>query len=123
MYFAYGWPRVAFSELPADDVFIYVHLTEKYAFAVSRKSVQLWTGGMNRVRLSECVRSEDDLKQEGFNAAAVWSAAKGTLAILVRRRCRGWGGRPGGLLGSLRTLIVGRCGADTGTSSSLQPLG
>ena len=84
MYFAYGWPRVPFSELPAgDDAYVFVHVTEKYVFAVSRTTVQLWSGGLHRVRLSECVRSDQDLEQEGYNVTAIWSSAKATLAILV----------------------------------------
>ncbi len=83
MYFAYGWPRVPFSELPAGDAYVFVHATEKYVFAVSRTSVQLWSGGLHRVRLSECMRPEEDLDQEGYNVSATWSSAKATLAILV----------------------------------------
>ncbi len=83
MYFAYGWPKVAFTELQPGDAFIYLHATDKYFFAVSQTTVQLWTGGVHRLKLSECVRSEEDVKQEGWNCSALWSPAKATLAILV----------------------------------------
>lgn len=84
MYFAYGWPRVAFTGLPPNDSYIFLKSTEKYLLAVSRTCVQLWTGGLYRIKLSECERTEEDVKQEGLHIAAMWSSAKATLAILVR---------------------------------------
>ncbi|GLC73770.1 hypothetical protein PLESTF_001417100 [Pleodorina starrii] len=83
MYFAYGWPRVPFTNLPPNDTYIYLRATEKYLFAVSRTCVQLWTGGLYRIKLSECVRTEEDVKQEGLHIAALWSPAKATLAVLT----------------------------------------
>ncbi|GFR46889.1 hypothetical protein Agub_g8531, partial [Astrephomene gubernaculifera] len=83
MYFAYGWPKVALTDLPAGDTYVYLHATEKYLFAVSRTCVQLWTGGLHRIKLSECIRNEEDVKQEGWHMAALWSPAKATLAILT----------------------------------------
>jgi hypothetical protein len=86
MYFAYGWPRVALSELGGNDSFIFVHAGEKHFLAVSRTCVQLWSGGQHRLKLSEVVRSEEDVRQEGWHLAALWSPTKATLAILVRPR-------------------------------------
>lgn len=83
VFFPYGYPRVLCSDFGVDQQYVYLHVSDTLIFCVSQTSVELWSGGMQRIRLSECVREDSDLALEGVNTCAIWSQHKNTLAVLV----------------------------------------
>jgi hypothetical protein len=83
----WGHPKVYISDYggsSADEDWIYLRQDLDFVVAVSASSVQVWSAGLQRVRLSQVIHSEDDLAAEGANACAYWCSNKLSLAVLVR---------------------------------------
>lgn len=85
MLIAYGFPRVLSPDggLPVDEDWFYVRHDLNYIVAVSSSVVQVWSAGLHRVRLSQVIRSEKEIVDEGTNVCAYWCPTKATLAVLV----------------------------------------
>ena len=87
MLIGYGFPRVlcAGGNRSADDEdWIYLAHDLNYIVAVSASTVQVWSAGLHRVRLSQVVRTPEEIGEDGINLSAFWCATKATLAVLVR---------------------------------------
>jgi hypothetical protein len=86
MYFAYSWPKLFNADPKGGDgeEFFFLHASQQYVLAVSRTSVVLWSGGLNRVWLSSARLDNEEITQEGHYIAALYSPVKATLIILVR---------------------------------------
>ena len=88
MLIGYGFPKVLNAGLPGknDDPeceWIYIGHDLHYIVAVSSSSVQLWSAGLHRVRLSQVVRNGEEIGEDGTNVCAHWCPSKATLAVLV----------------------------------------
>lgn len=86
MLIGYGFPRVlcAGGNRSADDEdWIYLAHDLNYIVAVSASTVQVWSAGLHRVRLSQVVRTPEEIGEDGINLCAFWCATKATLAVLV----------------------------------------
>lgn len=71
----------------------WVAVLQDHAFmvGVTQTTVQLWTTGLNSVRLRVVNRNDkDDLEASGLHIDAHWCSIKSALAVLVRM----WSSRP-----------------------------
>ena len=95
MLIAYGFPKVLNAGVVHADgegeEWFYIRHDLTYIVAVSPSVVQIWSSGMHRVRLSQVIRSEKELTEEGPNVCAYWCPTKATLAVLVRLENLGMG--------------------------------
>ena len=86
MLIGYGFPKVLNAGFKNDDPeceWIYIGHDLHYIVAVSSSSVQLWSAGLHRVRLSQVVRNGEEIGEDGTNVCAHWCPSKATLAVLV----------------------------------------
>lgn len=83
MYFCYGWPKVLAVDSRREDV-VYLHLDQDFFVLVSTESIQVWSGGQQRVRLGLLKRDQTSVAEEGLNRRAVWCPSRRLLAVLVR---------------------------------------
>ncbi len=82
MYFGYGWPRILGSKAVSEGgECIYNWLDHSYLVVVTKKAVELWTGGQHRIRIGYTQLLTDGTSRE--QVAACWSPSKAALAILV----------------------------------------
>lgn len=84
MLIAYGFPKVYRSDFGKAEEWLYICQDLDYIVAVSETVAQVWSAGLHRVRLSEVVRSDEDIDKQGTNKSAYWCPNKSTLAVLVR---------------------------------------
>ena len=84
VYFPYGWPRTYSAEYGRDEHFFYLHEDSSFLIAVSPSSVHLWTSGLQRILVSQTVRTVEDVNSDGVYIGAFWSPARSTLAVVVR---------------------------------------
>ncbi len=84
MLIGYGFPKVFNAGVGKDEEWLYLAHDLLYIVAVSASAVQVWSSGLHRVRLSQVVRSEADVEEDGTNLCAYWCPSKATLAVLVR---------------------------------------
>lgn len=64
---------------------MYLHLDQDFFVLVSTESIQVWSGGQQRVRLGVLKRDQASVAEEGLNRRAVWCPSRRLLAVLVRR--------------------------------------
>lgn len=101
MYFSYGWPRTfgtGFGATPAvgqdvaaqedEEEIVMLHLDSEYCVVISKRAIQVWTGGKNRVKLGQVARDAESMEQLGCNVAGVWSTSRHQLAVLVRNHAQ-----------------------------------
>jgi hypothetical protein len=84
MFIGYGFPKIFNAGNGKEEDWLYVTQDLNYIIAVSHSAVQVWSAGLHRFKLSQVVRIEEDIIEEGGNLSAYWCPAKCTLAILVR---------------------------------------
>ncbi|GAX78137.1 hypothetical protein CEUSTIGMA_g5579.t1 [Chlamydomonas eustigma] len=83
MFIGYGFPKVFNAGNGREEDWLYVTQDLYYIIAVSRSAVQVWSAGLHRVKLSQVLRIEEDIMEEGGNLSAFWCPAKCTLAVLT----------------------------------------
>jgi hypothetical protein len=82
MYFCYGWPKVLAVDSRKEDV-VYLHLGQDFLVIVSTETIQVWSGGQQRVRLGTLRRDQKSVDEDGLNRRAVWCPSRRLLAVLV----------------------------------------
>lgn len=90
MYFPFGFPRILQAgEFGREEEWIFTQHDHQHLVAISQTSVQLWSTGLHKLRLSIVVRSDENVEQEGRHVAAFWCSNKAAIAVLVRNKgCR-----------------------------------
>ena len=90
MYYCYGFPKVLDASLgpnSSTDDWVFVKQDQQYLVAVSETCVQLWSAGLNKLRLCSIPRTRQSLEQDGRHLDAFLCSSKGLLAVLVMHRC------------------------------------
>lgn len=84
MLISFGYPRLFNAACGREgEEWLYLAHDLHYVLAVSPSCVQLWSAGMQRVLLSQVLRSEAEMQAEGPSVAAYWCSRKASLAVLV----------------------------------------
>lgn len=83
MYLTYGWPRVYSTGLGAGLGLVHVHLDGQYLVLVASSAIQIWSGGLHRIKIGEFVKSDEDVEEEGVFCCASWCPARSALAAVV----------------------------------------
>jgi len=85
MYFSYGFPK-AFRLWDADqspsDV-VYTCFGGDFLVVVTTTTLQIWTGGQQRLKLGEFQRDKSSVEEEGRAICACWCPSKRVIAIAV----------------------------------------
>lgn len=85
MYFSYGFPKSYClgngDALPSTVV--YTSFGGDLLVVVTSTSLQVWSGGQQRLKLGEVVRDEHVTKEEGCITCACWCPSRRVIAVAV----------------------------------------
>ena len=94
MYFAYGFPktfRLGSLPFPGGEREEVVFASfggsshQELLLIVTSIRLQIWSGGKDRIKLGEYLRSRKALEREGVAAAATWSPSKRRIAVATEK--------------------------------------
>lgn len=83
MYYGYGYPRILATDIGKDEEWVFLQHDHEHMLGITQSSVQLWSNGLHKLKLSCVVRPDENVELEGRHIAAYWNSAKCAIAVLV----------------------------------------
>lgn len=86
MYFAYGFPksyRILAGDNSNEEVVYASFNGSDNLVIVTSTTIQLWSGGQQKIKLGEFVRNEETIKEEGASMKAWWCPSRRAIAVAV----------------------------------------
>ena len=86
MYFAYGFPksyRILADDDSSEEVVYASFNGSDNLVVVTSTTIQLWSGGQQKIKLGELIRDEESIEDEGVNIRAWWCPSRRVIAVAV----------------------------------------